>query len=297
MTDYNKVDQTDELIETIRAELSNAEPTARKRILEAIALAALETIPWVGGFLAAAASVKLDEGTARRDSLRNQWLEGHHQKLKQLHETLEGLFARLESFGDEIDDRLKSKEYLALVRKAFREWDQADTDEKRTLIVQLITNAAGTRLCSDDIIRLFLDWTVIYHEAHFAVIREIHKNQGPTRYDIWVAVYGRELPRDDSPEADLYKMLIRDLTIGGVIRQARETDAAGRFRKKTASPRRASSPTLETPFEDTKQYVLTELGKQFVHYTMNDVITRISASTETSGEASTPINSERDTAN
>ena len=28
-------------------------------------------------------------------------------------------------------------------------------------------------------------------------------------------------------------------------------------------------------FEDTKQYVLTELGSQFVHYTMNEIVPRI----------------------
>jgi hypothetical protein len=32
---------------------------------------------------------------------------------------------------------------------------------------------------------------------------------------------------------------------------------------------------MESAFEDTKQYVLTELGKQFVHYTMSDVVSRI----------------------
>jgi hypothetical protein len=32
---------------------------------------------------------------------------------------------------------------------------------------------------------------------------------------------------------------------------------------------------MESAFEDTKPYVLTELGKQFVHYTMNEVVTRI----------------------
>jgi hypothetical protein len=79
-----------------------------------------------------------------------------HQKLAGLRATLEELFARLESLGAEIDERIESKEYLNLIRKAFREWDQADTDEKRTLIVHLVTNAAGTRICSDDILRLFL---------------------------------------------------------------------------------------------------------------------------------------------
>jgi hypothetical protein len=93
-----------------------------------------------------------------------------------------------------------------------------------------------------------------------------------------VAVYGEPVPRDDSAEADLYKMLIRDLSLGGVIRQPRESDAHGRFRKKTTPPRRVSaSGTMESPFEDTKQYVLTELGKQFVHYTMNELVARLSS--------------------
>ena len=32
---------------------------------------------------------------------------------------------------------------------------------------------------------------------------------------------------------------------------------------------------MESAFEDSKPYVLTELGKQFVHYTMNEVVTRL----------------------
>src|SRR5438445_4537593 len=59
--------------------------------------------------------------------------------------------------------------------------------------------------------------------------RKSHKNEGPTRYDIWVAVYGEPVPRDDSAQADLYRMLIRDLSTGGVIRQPRESDGLGRF--------------------------------------------------------------------
>lgn len=45
--------------------------------------------------------------------------------------------------------------------------------------------------------------------------------------------------------------------------------------------KRGTAPTtLESAFEDTKPYVVTELGKQFVHYTMNDVVVRISAEAE-----------------
>jgi hypothetical protein len=33
---------------------------------------------------------------------------------------------------------------------------------------------------------------------------------------------------------------------------------------------------MESAFEDSKPYELSELGRQFVHYTMNEVVTRIS---------------------
>jgi hypothetical protein len=269
---------TDAVIETIKAELTAASPSRRQRIREAIALAALGSIPWVGGVLAAAATFKFDESGVRQDTLHTQWLHEHQQRLRDLRATLEGIFTRLDSLGDDIEERIESPEYLGLVRKTFRQWDQADTEEKRQLIVHLITNAAGTRVCSDDILRLFLDWIDLYHEAHFAVIRQIYTNPGPTRYDIWVGVYGENVPRDDSAEADLYRMLIRDLSMGGVIRQPRDTDMQGRFRKKTTPPRRLSrSTTMESAFEDTKQYVLTELGGQFVHYTMNELVVRLEA--------------------
>ncbi len=272
----DEIVKTDQVIDSIRAELDKVSPSRRQRIMEAIALAALGSVPWVGGVLAAAATFKFDESNVHGDELRNQWLLEHHGKLRQLRATLEGMVARFEGLGEEIEDRIESEDYLALVRKTFRQWDQADTEQKRKLLVQLITNAAGTRICSDDILRLFLDWVENYHEAHFAVIREIYKNPGPTRYDIWVAVYGEPVPRDDSAEADLYRMLIRDLSLGNVIRQPRETDGSGRFKRKTTPPRRQSaSSTMESAFEDTKQYVLTELGKQFVHYTMTELVARL----------------------
>jgi hypothetical protein len=212
-----------------------------------------------------------------KEGLLREWLQEHQEKLQNLRATLEQMVARLVGFGQEVEERITSEQYLMLVRKTFREWDTADTEEKRRLLVQLITNAAGTRIVSDDIVRLFLDWIDAYHEAHFAVIREIHKNQGPTRYDIWVAVYGEPIPRDDSAEADLFRMLIRDLSMGGVIRRPRESDYSGRFMKKARFPRRAAaSATMESAFEDTKQYVLTELGLQFVHYTMTELVARLS---------------------
>ncbi len=276
MTDNdNDLIASEAVIDTIKAELEKASPTRKQLILQAITLAALGSIPWVGGVLSVAATYKFNESSIQGDTLRDQWLNEHRQKLLSLRETLEQIIGRLEKLGDEIDERIASPQYLALVPTTFRQWDHAETEQKRHLLVQFITNAAGTRICSDDILRLFLSWIDSYHEAHFAVIREIFKNPGPTRYDIWVEVYGSEVPRDDSAEADLYKMLIGDLSMGRVIRQPGESDAQGRFRRKIGAPRRMSSGTMESPFEDTKQYVLTELGKQFVHYTMTELVSRL----------------------
>ena len=284
----DKIIPRDYVIESIKAEIEMATPSRRQRIFEAIALAALGSIPWIGGVISAAASsasaYRAGESEIEKEGLFREWLQEHQAKLQNLRLTLAQMVGRLEGFGQEVEERITSEQYLTLVRKTFREWDVADTGEKRRLLVQLITNAAGTRVVSDDIVRLFLDWIDSYHESHFAVIREIHKNQGPTRYDIWVAVYGEPVPRDDSAEADLFRMLIRDLSMGGVVRQPRESDMRGRFMKKMRPPRRvAASNTLESAFEDTKQYVLTELGSQFVHYTMTELVSRLNPAPTESG--------------
>jgi hypothetical protein len=263
-------------IEYYRSQIASSSPSKRRRIFEKFALAALGSIPWVGGFISAAISLKTEEGGLRENSLQNQWLEEHAKKMERLAASLDQIGRRFENLGDEIEDRIQSEEYLDVVRKGFRAWDRADTDEKRKYFGNLVSNAAGTRLCSDDVVRLFIDWLDAYHESHFAVIREIYQNPGCSRYDIWVAIYG-EIVREDSAEADLFKLLIRDLNTGGVIRQARETTADGRFLRKRSSSRRGKAPTtMESAFENSKPWVLTELGKQFVHYTMTELVPRVS---------------------
>jgi hypothetical protein len=263
-------------IAAIRAELTSAPPSGKRRAAEKFLLAAVSSIPWVGGYLSAAASIRDDMKSERRDDLQTKWLNEHQAKINDLGETLNSIEDRFSRLGASIDERIQSEAYLALVRQAFRAWDEADTQEKRTYAANLITNAAGSRICSDDVVRLFIDWLELYHETHFAVIREVFKNPGITRYELWMALYGETFPREDSAEADLFKLLFRDLSTGGVIRQERDTNAMGQFVRRR--PQRTGKPapsTMESAFEDTKPYVLTELGKQFVHYTMNEVVTRV----------------------
>ena len=267
----------DGAVQAIRSELEKGRSSRTRRVSEKFVLAAVGAIPWVGGVIAAAASIRGEEAAVRNDDLQTQWLEEHQQKLIDLGTTVEGIDARFESLGPEIEERIQSPAYLALVRQAFRAWDNAETGDKRRYVANLVTNCAGTRVCSDDVIRLFITWLDLFHEAHFAVIRELRQNPGNTRFGTWSGIYGDgQLPREDSAEADLYKMLIRDLSTAGVIRQVRDTDGAGRYVRKRPVKRRGPAPTtMKSAFDDQEQYVLTELGKQFVHYTMNETIARL----------------------
>lgn len=206
------------------------------------------------------------------------WLQEHKEKITELRDVLNEIFVRLDNFGDQIQERIESPEYLALVRKAFRSWDAADTQEKKQMLKRLILNAGAIQLCDDDLIRLFLHWVELYHETHFVVVRAIFRSQRITRGQLWDAIKGKSRPREDSYEADLFKYLIRDLSTGGVIRQERQTDRHGNFVKKESAGRREPLGNLmKSAFDDTDHYVLTDLGAKFVHYVMADVAPQLGA--------------------
>ena len=264
-----------EEIEKIKNELAETVQTKRQGIFMLITAAVLGSIPWVGSFLSASLSFKESKGQTKINQLHEQWFLEHQKKLKELFLTLANILKRLDEFPEEINTRLESEEYLTIVRKAFRIWDNSDTHEKKEIIRKLISNAGAYTLVDDDLIRLFLNWISYYHEVHFAVIRAIYQNEGITRFQIWQELNGREV-REDSMEADVFKLLIRDLSMGSVIRQHREIDYAGNYIKKPAVKKNPySSNTLKSAFDNAERYELTELGKQFVHYTMNDLVSRV----------------------
>lgn len=279
MAEIPLIPVTDIVVEgRIRDALGQIKQSKRRRLLKKFVLAALGSIPWVGGFLAAIASFSDDEGQLEVNEFHRQWIEEHSDKLDSLGNKFIEVFARLNDFGDDIDARLESDEYLGLVRQAFRGWDRADTEEKKEFFKKLITNAAATRICSDDVVRLFLQWIDTYHEIHFAVIRSIYKSPGASRAQIWAEVGGAR-PREDSAEADLFKLLIRDLSTGSVIRQHRPVDHYGNFIKKQPRKGGGRSSTMKSAFDPADPYELTGLGKQFVHYVMEDVVPQIGSGT------------------
>ena len=269
---YDK--EYDDDLEYFKSEIDLTKSTSFDKAKEKFALAAMGSIPWFGGFIAAAASLHTDKKDNRRESLQNMWLEEHAKKIHKLKNTIDEIFEQFDRLGEDIKERVESDEYLDIVRKGFKAWDDADSDEKRKYIGNLIANATGINICSDDVLRLFIDWLKSYHEAHFAVIRVIYKRPQSTRYDIWMEIYKEEV-LDSSAEADLFKFLIRELSTGGVIRQFRETNESGQFYKKQIPRTKNRTNIMKTPFDSKEEYELTELGKQFVHYTMNEIVPRI----------------------
>lgn len=241
-----------------------------------VTMAALGILPWIGSLLGAAATLSSENEQEDTNKLLFLWIKEHEIKLKELGATLNSIFGRFESFGERINQRIESEEYLGLVRKTFKEWDEAETLEKREMLRKLITNAGGITVFQDDWVRMFLDWIEQYHELHFSIIAQIYQNPGITRKKMWFNVKG-SIPRDNSSEADMFKLLIDDLTRGRVIRQKRETNSLGQFYKKQRREAR-SSDFIESPFDDEDPYVLTELGIGFVQYVMNELTPQIESS-------------------
>ncbi len=246
-----------------------------------VAMAALGGLPWAGSIFSAASTLMSEKEQGKTNHLLFLWVKEHEEKLREVVVTLNSIFSRLESFGDEIYQRLESPEYLNLVRATFRIWDEAETKEKVEMLRKLITNAGAVSIVQDDIVRLFLDFLNKFHELHFVVIREIYAHPRITRAEIWENISSnkediQEIPREDSSKADLFKLLIHELSTGYVIRQARVTDSYGNWQRETAK-RRGVGTKLTSAFDDEKEYVLTELGTEFVHYVMDDLALQLDA--------------------
>ena len=251
------------------------------------ALACLGAIPGIGGAIAGIAGTWSEQEQAEFNRIFAAWMKLQEDEIREIGMTIFEVMERLNQNDEETRKRVESPEYLRLVKKCFRDWSAAESEEKRRLIRNLLSNAAATRICSDDVIAMFINWIDMYSEPHFAVIREIYKSPGTTRQRIWDEIHGQPV-REDSAEADLFKLLVHDLSTGHVIRQHREKDYQGNFLKAPTRRRATPSQLLGSAFDDEKQYELTELGKQFVHYTMNEIVPRIAAAAQSGGAPTEP---------
>lgn len=238
--------------------------------------AASGMIPFLGGILAAISAHWGEKEQEHANNMLRQWVQMLEDELREKGRTISEIIARLDMQDENILKRIESDEYQKLLKKSFRKWSAIDSESKREKIRNILSNAAATDLVSDDVVSLFIEWIENYSDFHFEVIGKIYQNEGITRGGIWDAL-GKKTVREDSAEADLYKMLIRDLSMGGVVRQHRETDYQGNYIKKQTrpGPRGSGSRTMKSAFDREEQYELTELGRQFVHYAMNELAPRI----------------------
>ncbi len=233
-------------------------------------------VPVVGGILSAIAGAWSEREQEKVNQFFDHWVRMLEEEIREKEATIIEIMARLDLQDEKIVKRVESREFQSLVKKTFRDWAGAESEEKRVLIRNLLSNAAASDISSDDVIRMFIDWISLYSELHFKVIGAIYNSNGISRGAVWRKI-GKGDVREDSADADLYKLLIRDLSMGSVIRQHRETDYYGNFVKKAniKSSSGGSSKMLTSAFDEEELYVLTDLGKNFVHYAMNELAPRI----------------------
>lgn len=267
--------------EQLRKDMEKALKGGAGPTVSRAALALLSgVIPIVGGAFGAASGAWSEAEQRRFNKIFASWLKLQEEEIKEIGITLAEVMVRLDVNDSKVEERVQSPEYLSLVKKCFRDWSAAESEEKRVLIRNLLANAASCSMTSDDVIRLFIEWINKYSEAHFKVVGCIYNNSGITRAQIWRSLHGENV-REDSAEADLFKVIIRDLSMGNIIRQQRKTDHQGRFVKSEPQRRSSgnSSPYMTSAFDNKKEYELTGLGRQFVHYTMNEIVPKITGDT------------------
>lgn len=229
-------------------------------------------VPFAGGALGGGAGAWSEAEQEKFNKIFTSWLKLQEDEIKEIGKTLMEVMIRLDRDDERVQERIQSPEYLKLIKKCFRDWSAAESEEKRVLIRNLLCNAAGgQKVCGDDVIRMFVEWIDHYSEEHFKIVRLIYKNPNITRYNMWQQIYGEEV-REDSAQADLFKKIIHDLSVGHVIRQHRETDYQGNFISKRRAPK---GSRIKSAFDDEEEYELTGLGIWFVHYTMNEMVPRI----------------------
>ena len=104
-----KILPKDWVIESIKAEIELETPSRRRRILEAIGMAAMGNLPWVDGSIAVGAAYASGQSGIKREDLLREWLEEYYARLRLLRAALQETAARLEGFGDEVEKRILSE--------------------------------------------------------------------------------------------------------------------------------------------------------------------------------------------
>jgi len=261
--------------EDIKKELNDALDKGMGSKIARYALSAIGgAIPLAGGLVSGAGNAWEENNQEKVNDLLKKWLELQQEEIKEIGQTLVEILIRLDPNDPRIVERIESKEYLSILKKAFRDWSAAESEEKRVLVRNLLSTAAADSIVDDDIVRLFIEWIGTYSEFHFRIIALIYQNPRIDRKTMGIQLF-ESLPQDASAKADLFALAIHDLSTGHVIRQYTKINSRGELLKSTSKRSSSSSSVKKSPFSAGEPYALTELGQQFVHYTMSDLTTKI----------------------
>lgn len=239
-----------------------------------IALELAGAVPYVGSVFSTVAGAWSEKEQDKVNHCFHSWIKMLQDELREKEITMIEILSRLDLQDEKIRTRVESKEYQGIIKKTFREWSGAESEEKRKFIRNILSNAAASSISSDDVVRLFISWIAIYSELHFKVIGAIYNEHGISRGGVWNKL-GRVHVEEDSADADLFKLFFRDLSTGGIIRQIKEVDYYGNPIRKPRAAKGSGPKAPTSAFDDEDQYELTALGKQFVHYAMSDLPPKI----------------------
>src|SRR5580704_2503095 len=94
--------------ESTESALINQLTGGRGKKYRRFVIAALGSLPWIGGVLAAAASLSAERDQEKVNELQKLWLEEHREKMRDLGAAFVEIFSRLDNFGEEVQGRIES---------------------------------------------------------------------------------------------------------------------------------------------------------------------------------------------
>lgn len=86
------------------------------------ALQVAGAVPFAGGLFAAIAGAWSERDQGRLNDFLKQWIKMLEDELREKQRTIAEIAVRLDLQEERIADRVRSDEYQALVKKAFRDW-------------------------------------------------------------------------------------------------------------------------------------------------------------------------------
>src|SRR3954467_5952987 len=88
-------------------------------------------VPLIGGVFSAAAGMWSEAEQEKLNSFFKHWLEMLRAEAAEKQRTIIEIAQRLDLHDEAIADRVASQEFQSLLRKGFRDWPGAESEEKR----------------------------------------------------------------------------------------------------------------------------------------------------------------------